>query len=88
MRTKGDPLHQSPTPSCLPGSDPPLNPHIAWYKKPKPVREAIVGVRLVSRSRTELVTGHVAACSVATTIEWNDLDEPKALASGAVVPVM
>ena len=33
----GQGLGSCRTRGCLPGSDPTLNPHIAWYKKPKPV---------------------------------------------------
>ena len=34
----GQGLGSCRTRGCLPRSDPTLNPHIAWYKKPKPVK--------------------------------------------------
>jgi transposase InsO family protein len=34
----GQGLGSCRTRGCLPWPGPPLNPHIAWYKKPKPVR--------------------------------------------------
>jgi hypothetical protein len=42
-------LGSSRTRGCLPGPDPTLNPHIAWYRKSKPVsRVQILPEKLVS----------------------------------------
>jgi hypothetical protein len=50
----GQGLGSCRTRGCLPGSDPTLNPHIAWYKKTKPVNPELDA--LVDQAR-QVITG-------------------------------